>query len=118
MPSTRALAGSFIDDFPRGIPKPIERAHRIDHADGRVAFLVEFADSEEAWELRLDPARGRELTGRLTFRGYPDPCPVRMEMWRAVDDDDEWLLLGTWTDHAEGETTGWAITLFADDQDD
>ena len=107
------LAGRFVVfDGDEGI---IDVAHRIIHADGRVAFTIEYIDMYEQWELRLESAQGCSFAGKMASPDWDIAYPVRMELWRAIDDEHEWLLLGHWTD--EDDNIYWAITLWVEDEE-
>lgn len=118
-PTSTRLSGSFREyDEEYGGEGDIEIARRLDHTDGRVAFIVEHAGDEGGpWELRIESADGRTFRGTLTIPDWGTKHPVEMVLWRAIDDDDEWLLLGTWTDEDDVEIP-WSIELYADEDDD
>lgn len=95
----------------------IDDARRVTYPDGRIAFIVEHdADDDDRWELRIESRDGRSFRGRMTSPDWDVEYTVTMDLWISPDDDQEWLLLGTWTDEDEGDIA-WSITLFADDEE-
>jgi hypothetical protein len=118
-PTSTRLSGSFIEyDEEYAGEGDIDVARRIDHADGRVAFIVEYADDDDSgWELRIESSDGRSFHGTLTIPDSGTKHAVAMTLWRAIDDDAEWLLLGTWTD-GNGAEIPWSINLYAEAAED
>src|SRR5262245_40106214 len=97
-PSTSAtrLAGSFVvyhDELAKD--GNIEIARRLVLPDGRTAFTIEYEDIEEKWELRVESRDGRSFRGTMSSPDWDDAYTVEMTLWRAPDDEEEWLLLGT-----------------------
>jgi hypothetical protein len=118
-PTSTRLSGSFIEyDEEYAGEGDIDVARRIDHPDGRVAFLMEYTDDGGGgWELRIESSDGRSFHGTLTIPDWGTKHAVAMTLWRAIDDDAEWLLLGTWTDE-NGAAIPWSINLYAEAAED
>jgi hypothetical protein len=117
-PEVLRLAGTFVvytaDYEDEGV---IENARRISHADGRVAFIIEHAAPDDRWDLRVESSDGRRFRGRMTSPDWDVESEVTLDLWAAPDGDQEWLLIGTWTDDEDGEID-WSITLFVQDDED
>ncbi len=111
------LSGSFVEyDEEHGAEGDIDVARRLDYADGRVAFIAEYADDDGGWELRVESSDGRSFRGTLSIPDWGTKHAVEMTLWRAPDDEAEWLLLGTWIDE-DGAEIPWSISLYAAEDD-
>jgi hypothetical protein len=116
-PSSMRLSGSFVEyGEENGNEGDIEVARRLDYPDGRVAFIVEHADDDGGWELRVESSDGRSFRGSLSIRDGGTEHAVEMTLWRAADGEAEWLLLGTWTDE-DGAEIPWSLDLYVDEDD-
>jgi hypothetical protein len=116
-PNAMRLAGSFVEyDEVYGGEGDIDIARRIDHPDGRVAFIVEYALDDGGWELRVESSDGRRFHGTLSVPDWGTKHVVELSLWRAPNDDAEWLLVGTWTDE-DGSAIPWTINLYIDEDD-
>lgn len=110
--SVLPLAGHF-HEFD-GEERSIEVARRIEHPDGHSTIIVEYSDVDEEWEMRLESRDGRLFSGMMKSPEWDLEYSVRMELWRATDDEFEWLLLGVYGSEGEGETD-WAINLWEEE---
>jgi hypothetical protein len=111
------LAGSYkmydTEDYEDG--GVIDNARMVRHSDGRVSIIIEQVTADERWDLRLESTTGRSFRGHMTSPDWDVQYPASLELWVAPDDEQDWLLLGTWTNEA-GEQISWSINLFAEDE--
>jgi hypothetical protein len=110
------LDGFWSDYSVETIDAPLTSARRLIFADGHEEFLIASTAEGTPWSLRLRP-RGREFVGSYRFDGEDDDYPVVMRLYRAVEHDPEWLLLGTW-ENPGVEKTYMSITLFPREPDE
>jgi hypothetical protein len=111
-PSSVALEGRFqVFDGEDG---QIDNVRRIEHPDGRVSFIIEYAGVDERWELRVDSPDGRSFRGAMRSPDWEIEYTVSLELWQAPGGEQEWLLLGAYEHDDEGRVD-WAITLWADE---
>jgi hypothetical protein len=109
-PQREELDGFWCDYSADTIDAPITSARRLVFPDGQVEFVLAGTAEGTPWSLHLRP-RGREFAGEWRYAGEGDGYPVVMRLYRAVEDEPEWLLLGTWSDPGV-ETTYVSVTLF------
>jgi hypothetical protein len=104
------LTGRFVEYGEATGGGALASARRIGLPLGRVVLALEHEDPDDGWSMRLSSSDGRSFLGTLRRSDGGTEHPVAMTMWRAPDDEDRWLLVGTWTDEDGGEIA-WSIEL-------
>lgn len=115
-PTREDLDGFWSDYTVETIDAPITSACRLSFGDGHHEFVIAGTAEGTPWTLRLRP-RGREFFGIYRYAGESDDYPVVMRLYRAVEDDPEWMFLGTW-ENPGYQKTYISITLYPRDPDE
>ncbi len=114
-PQIRILDGTWSHYTFDEIDGPLTQARWITRP-GREEFILRGKSKDGPWSLQLQ-RKHDEFAGDWVYDGATARCSVVMHLYRAAYGEDEWILLGTWTEPG-AEPAHWSIRLWPDDPDD
>jgi hypothetical protein len=118
-PEVITMAGYYQELAEEGEYAQIELARWIEHDDGRVEIVVHDTELDYPWEARLSAEpRSRVFRGQMWSTQWDGRYELEAELWLSPDeDDDEILLLGTFSSEDEAPID-FKIVLYEEDEED